>query len=118
MRTFKSIRAEFEMLRRRYYLDAEDPLLVPPAGTDPMLRWTWARNPREWAATHFDEDGDPHLIEVPFGLGARVTSLVLLHELSHMRNPRAECGRRADRWWRAEGRRLEAAGAFSREGIF
>jgi hypothetical protein len=70
-----------------------------------------------WAATHLDDDGDPHLIEVPFGQGSRVTCLMLLHELSHIRNPRANCGSRSV-WWREEGRRLEGLGAFSREGIF
>jgi hypothetical protein len=115
MRTFKSIRAEYDNLRRRYYEDAEPPLHVPPPSSE--LRWAWNRDPRVWSATHLDEDDDPHLIEVPFGLGNRVTSFLLLHELSHMRNPKADCGRRR-KWWRSEGRRLEAAGAFSREGIF
>lgn len=115
MRTFKSIRAEYDALRRRYYMDAEDPLRVPLAAAE--LRWAWNRDRSVWAAAHMDEDGDPHLIEVPFGLGSRLTCFVLLHELSHMRNPRAACGRQSA-WWRAEGRRLEAAGAFSREGIF
>lgn len=118
MRTFRSIRAEYDRLRLRYYMDALEPLKVPPPSTDPALRWAWTMGVHEWAATHFDCDGDPHLIEVPFNQGARLTCLMLLHELSHMRNPKAECGVRSDCWWRVEGRRLEAMGAFSREGIF
>lgn len=98
-------------------MDAEAPLRVPPPSSDPALRWAWVLTPSAWAWTHFDDDGDPHLIEVPFGQGSRLTCLTLLHELSHMRNPRANCGRQSG-WWRAEGRRLEAAGAFGREGIF
>lgn len=118
MRTsFKAIHAEYEGLRSRYYLDAEPPLRVPPRASDPALRWAWASDPRIWAATHFDLEGDPHLIEMPFNRGSRLTVLMLLHELSHMRNPRADCWRRRA-WWRAEGARLEAAGAFSREGVF
>lgn len=117
MRTFKSIRAEYDRLRVRYYMDADEPMLVPPPSLE--LRWTWCRDPKLWAATHFDEDNDPHLVEAPFGLGKKLTRCVLLHELSHMRNPRAVCNeKRAAGWWRAEGRRLEAFGAFSREGIF
>lgn len=118
MRTFKSIRAEYDRLRVRYYGDAEPPLHVPPPASDPGLRWAWARDPSVWAATHFDADDDPHLIEVPFGQGSRLTCLMLLHELSHIRNPRAVCAARADGWWRMEGKRLESLGAFSREGVF
>lgn len=114
MRTFKSIRGEFDRLRIRYYMDAAEPLRVPPPSAE--LRWAWCRDTKLWAATHFDEDLDPHLVEVPYGQGNRLTGLMLLHELSHMRNPRANCGRTP--WWRAEGVRLEAAGAFSREGVF
>lgn len=110
------MRAEYDRLRFRYYMDAEPPLRVPPPSSDPALRWAWITDTRLWAATHFDADGDPHLVEVPFGQGSRLTCLMILHELSHMRNPRAVCGRRG--WWRAEGKRLEAAGAFNREGIF
>ena len=117
MRTLKAVRAEYDKLRRRYYLDAVEPERVPPPSVE--LRWAWLRVRGLWGLTHLDEDNDPHLVEVAFGAGPRVTTLVLLHELSHMRNPRSECHRiRADRWWRAEGRRLEAAGAFSREGVF
>jgi len=92
--------------------------MVPPPSNDPALRWTWNNDPRVWASTHFDCDGNPHLIEVPdVGVGPRIITLMLLHELSHMRNPDIECGRRR-RWWREECRRLEALGAFGREGIF
>lgn len=117
MRTFRVARVEYDRLRLRYYMDAADPLRVPPPASDPALRWTWVRTPGMWAWTHFDADGDPHLLELPFGQGMRMTRLVLLHELSHIRNPVANCDGR-DRWWRAEGRRLEALGAFSREGVF
>ena len=43
--------------------------------------------------------------------------LVVLHELSHMRNPKAACSP-PDRWWRAETLRLAQLGAFSREEVF
>jgi len=116
MRTFKSMRAEYEKLRARYYMDAESPLRVPPPAED--LRWAWTKDTRRvLAATHLDEDGDPHLIEMPWGAGERVVALMLLHELSHMRNPEADCGRR-HRWWREECKRLEAADAFGQAGIF
>lgn len=118
MRTFRSVRAEYDRLRLRYYIDAEPPLRVPPPAADPALRWTWTRDIRRiWAATHLDDDGDPHLIEVPYGYGPRVTTLMLLHELSHIRNPDADCGRRRA-WWRQECRRLGALDAFGREGVF
>jgi hypothetical protein len=116
VRTFRSVKAEYERLRSRYYLDAEPPLRVPPPAGDPALRWTWVRDRSLWGATHFDEDNDPHLIEVPWNAGQRVLVLVLLHELSHMRRPDAECTRRG--WWREECRRLERADAFGREGVF
>lgn len=107
----------YDKLRMRYYLDAETPLRVPPPANDPALRWAWMKQSQLWAATHFDAEGDPHLVEVPYGQGSRLTCLIVLHELSHMRNPEAEC-RRSNRWWRAEGQRLEGLGAFGREGIF
>ena len=109
------MRAEYERLRSRYYMDVEPPLRMPPPATE--LRWAWTRNPTNLAATHLDKDGDPHLVEVPFAVGERVVTLMLLHELSHMRNPEADCGQRRE-WWRAECRRLEAADAFGREGVF
>jgi len=69
------------------------------------------------ATTHLDVDGDPHLIEVPHDSPDRVLSLVLLHELSHIRNPKAVC-LPPDRWWREEGTRLALAGALWRERVF
>jgi hypothetical protein len=97
-------------------MDAEDPLRVPPPAD--VVRWAWV-HPRScnMAATHFDEDDDPHLVEVPHDGPPRVLSLLLLHELSHIRNPRARCDP-PDRWWREEQRRLAVADAFTRERVF
>lgn len=116
MRTWAQIRRAFDRFRQRYYLDADPPLRVPPPAAD--FRWAWIapRSP-DMAATHFDADDDPHLVEIPFGLPHRVTVLLLLHELSHMRNPKARCSP-PDRWWREETRRLALADAFSREEVF
>lgn len=116
MRTLRSVQSEYDQLRRRYYLGVEEPLRVPPPAAE--VRWTWI-NPRscDMAATHFDQDGDPHLVLVPHDVAPCVLSLVLLHELSHMRNPAARCSP-PDAWWRGEARRLGAADAFTRSRVF
>lgn len=111
MKTLRQIQSTYDRLRRRYYLDAEPPLEVPPPARE--LVWTGLSpfSPN-LAETHFDQDGDPHEI--------RLSSMAidcpkharrnLLHELSHMRNPRANCSKK-DAWWKAEIVRLAEAGA-------
>ena len=125
MRSWRSVHREYDRLRRRYYLDAEDPLRVPPPAAE--VRWAWiAPRSCDMARTHFDPEGDPHLILVPHDAADRVLTLLLLHELSHIRNPGRpndprSTGARclpADAWWRAEARRLAAADAFTRERVF
>lgn len=117
MRSWRQIHASFDRFRTRYYMLAEPPLRVPPKAS--AIRWAWMASNSALAWTHFDEDGDPEFVElhprmqpVPF-----VMRLVLLHELSHMRNPKASCSHR-DRWWREETRRLAVLGAFTRENVF
>lgn len=116
MRNWAQVRRTFDRFRLRYYFDAEAPLKVPPQAAE--IRWSWiAANSPLLAATHFDEDRDPHLVELTFGLSPAFTKLCLLHELSHMRNPAARCSP-PDRWWKGETLRLAQLGAFSREEVF
>jgi hypothetical protein len=118
MRTWRAIHASYERLRERYYLLADGEWRVPPKSTE--FRWAWTRDLTVWGQTHFDEEGDPHLLELSprvRGYGG-LTRGTLLHELSHMRlGPTVNCNHR-DKKWRAEVVRLAVAGAFSREAIF
>jgi hypothetical protein len=101
----------YDKLREKYYLDAHPPLKIPPKAAD--LRWLWtAENSGAWAMTSFDEEGDPHTVEIhpTMQLSPNTLELVLLHELSHMRNPKATCGKKG-KWWRDESKRLAALGA-------
>jgi hypothetical protein len=118
VRTWRQIHATFDRFRLRYYLDAEAPLMVPPRASE--LRWAWCRDVRVWGKTHFDvEDGEPHLVELAPQIrnSPSLAGWTLLHELSHMRNPMAQCSHR-DRWWREEVKRLATLGAFTRESVF
>lgn len=88
---------------------------MPPPAAE--IRWAWLRDPSALGVTHFDEDRDPHLVEIRHGLAPSTARLVVMHELSHIRNPEARCSP-PDRWWRAETLRLAQLGAFAREELF
>lgn len=96
-------------------MDAEAPLRVPPTAAE--LQWGWLADRKLLACTRFDEDLDPYLVEIRPHLTPAIVRWLLMHELSHMRNPAANCSKR-DRWWRAEALRLAQLGAFSREEVF
>lgn len=107
---WRRIHRLFDQLRRAYYLDAEAPLQVPPTAAG--LEWNWtATNSGAWAFTRFDEDGHPYAVELHPDMrrAPNTLRLVLLHELSHMRNPRANCGAKSP-WWRRESARIAALG--------
>ncbi len=104
--SWRSVHRLYNVLRDRYYLDAAPPLCTPPRAES--LRWAWMSNRTgEWACTHFDQDGEPETVKISIELRAARHTLqnVLLHELSHMRNPAASC-RRGSRWWQEETVRL------------
>jgi len=108
-------RALYDRLRLRYFMDAEPPLRVPPPSS--AIRWLWVseRGPNH-AVTHFDPEEDPHTVELALDLRRswRHLRLTLLHELTHMRDPRAGCGSRGGRpgaRWLREQARLAALGA-------
>ena len=121
MITWRQVRRYYDDLRLRYYQDAEDPLRLPPPAAE--LTWRWAPDKGNLAETVFEPSTpagrpavDAHVVGVNLNVvvarsGQRVLKLCLLHELSHMRNPAANCGR-GSRWWREECSRLAAAGAF------
>lgn len=88
---------------------------MPPLAAE--LRWGWLADRSALGKTHWDEDHDPHLVEIRHGLAPAIARLVVMHELSHIRNPEAVCSP-PDRWWRAETLRLAQLGAFAREELF
>lgn len=101
----------FNSLRKRYYLHADPPLRIPPKAED--ITWFWSqKNTGAWAITSFDEDGDPISVEIhpEMRRSPNTLRLVLLHELAHMRNPKAECSP-SSKWWREESARVARLGA-------
>jgi hypothetical protein len=109
--SWKKIHSLFNSLRKRYYLHADPPLRIPPKAEE--FQWLWSqRNTGAWAITSFDEDHDVISVELhpEMRRSPNTLRLVLLHELSHMRNPVAECGRRS-KWWKEESARVAGEGA-------
>jgi hypothetical protein len=112
--TIRQVMARYDRLRAKYFMDAEPPYVVPPPATE--LRWYWlSEKGPNWAVTHFDQDGDADSIGLDPGLRScsRWLLSTLLHELTHIRNPKLNCGSKSnppDAWLR-EQRRLSALGA-------
>lgn len=80
------VRAGYDRLRTRYFIDAERPLRIPPTAAG--LRWSWLpANSDAIAETIFDEDGDPEELRLNPKYADRWTLVrpTLLHELTHMR---------------------------------
>ena len=115
--SLKQCQQLYDRLRVRYFLDAHEPLHIPPPATE--LRWVWLPdNSDALAETMFDEDGDP--FEVRLSARVRWYSILkptLLHEMAHMRiGTKLECGGRLHRvaktsQWHAETLRLAGLGA-------
>lgn len=116
------VRAMYDSLRRRFFLDAAPPLRVPPPSAE--LRWGWLpESSGALGETQFDEDGDPEMIRVAFYDRSRtILRGTLLHEMTHMRlGAEYACGsgtRRhgmrtlpASSMWRQEALRLVQLGA-------
>lgn len=112
MRTrFGGLKRKYDALRKKYFLHPPDPLNTPPRSEE--LRWLWL--PKEsyaLAITFFDEDGEPESLALnPYILeSTRVSHNILLHELTHMRNPKLSCHRNSAKW-QEETRRLANLGA-------
>lgn len=108
-RSWKAIHRLYDRLRSKYFMDAEPPLMVPPAAKDLIWIWTAERAPY-LGQTHFDEERDaftvelnPMLTRVP-----RYMRMALLHEMTHMRNPVISCDGKK---WNVEVVRLAQLGA-------
>lgn len=115
MLRLKQVHELYERLRLLYFMEAPEPLHVPPPASD--LRWYWLPpgSPLH-GATHIDEDGDADSLGLDPYLrrSRRFLTHMLLHELTHIRDPLASCagrtGTRSARW-RREQARLASLGA-------
>lgn len=113
-RSWKETHRLYDQLRLKYYMDAEPPLQVPPKASE--LRWVWLpEGSQDFATTDLDEEQEPHTIGLNVELlrSSKLMTYILLHELSHMRDPNITCeGRgKARRPWLEETVRLAQLGA-------
>ena len=109
--SWRVVHQNYESLRRRYFMDAEPPLRVPPPAS--VLRWSWLSElSPDLGATHLDEDGDPESLELNPWLrrSSRHLRAILIHEMVHMRDPKISC-RVGSRRWTEETVRLATLGA-------
>jgi len=120
--SLKQCQQLYDRLRVRYFLDAHEPLHIPPPAAE--LRWVWLPdNSDALAETVFDEDDDPYEVRLSHK-DARYSVIrpSLLHELTHMRiGSRLSCGGISHAWtgvrikrssmWHAETVRLAGLGA-------
>lgn len=111
------IAACWDRMRRRYFLDAEDPLKVPPLAKEITIYWLPPESPY-LGLTEFDEDEDAESLGVsPLVYYSQTHARALiLHELTHARDHRI--GGKSDsgcmgkgKAWRKETLRLAALGA-------
>lgn len=120
--SLRECQALYDRLRKRYFLDAPEPLRVPPFAAE--LRWAWLPdNSDALAETMFDEDRDPFEVRLNHKFSRyTIVRLSLLHELTHMRiGFDYSCGGISHRWeglriprssqWRVETIRLATLGA-------
>ena len=116
--TLKSVKKRYDRLRRLYFLDAEEPLKIPP--TSRSIRWYWLPPTAGFLAlTEFDEEWEPTSIGIDPMLGkadAILLTTTLLHELLHIRDPRigghsmSGCSTKSSAW-KSEVMRLASLGA-------
>ncbi len=111
----------YDQLRLKYFMCAEDPLIVPPPAS--QLRWYWlAPSSLSHAETAFDADHEVYELGLNVDLRRSRSQLVgaLLHELTHIRiylkAPGQVCGHRPGSparnvTWRNETIRLAVLGA-------
>lgn len=108
---FVGVKRRYDSLRKKYFLHPPDHLYTPPRSEE--LRWLWLpQKSYALGITFFDEDGEPESLALnPWILeSTRVIHNILLHELTHMRNPAISCHTNSAKW-RDEIRRLAGLGA-------
>lgn len=95
--TIRECQVLYDQLRKRYFLDADGALHIPPPASE--LRWGWLSSvgPESdaLAITKWDEDGEPDELYLSAKDARRtIIRTSLLHELTHMRlGPDVSCGR-------------------------
>jgi hypothetical protein len=120
--SLRQIARLYDQLRKRYFMDAEPPLHVPPVAAD--MKFTWLPdNSDAIAQTDFDEDGDAY--EMRFNakfMKYTIARESVLHEITHIRLGHGpSCGGHSHAWggarvassmaWHKETLRLAQAGA-------
>ena len=110
-RTWKQVHRLYERLRQQFFMDAAPPLRIPPPATE--IRWYWLPSGSGlWGCTYFDHEKDPDAIGLCEDLrhSRKFMRLILLHEMTHIRNPKLGCWH-TSRAWKAETLRLAQLGA-------
>jgi hypothetical protein len=92
-------------------MGAEPPLRVPPPAAGIVWYWVPSKSGHH-GIVHLDEDSEPEAIGINQDLrrSERFLKVILLHELTHLRDPRLNCGSRSP-GWKAEQVRLSTLGA-------
>jgi hypothetical protein len=92
-------------------MGAEPPLKVPPQAAGVAWYWVPSKSGHH-GIVHLDEENDVEAIGINQDLrrSTRFLTIILLHELTHLRDPRLGCGHRC-RGWQAEQLRLATLGA-------
>lgn len=105
----------YDQLRKRYFMDAEPPLHVPPPAS--KLTWSWLPdNTDAIAETNFDEEGEPEgmRLNAKF-MRYTIARETILHELVHIRlGPKLSCGGHSHAW---SGARVSRSMAWHRETV-
>jgi hypothetical protein len=114
------IAEEWNRLRARFFLDAEEPARVPPVAEDLTFYGMPPGSPL-LGCTEYDEDDDAIAVGVSHDVHSSRTHAraLVIHELTHARRPDlggkhgSGCGSPSNpsRGWREETRRLALLGA-------
>lgn len=117
MMTLRKLKARYNELRRRHFMNPPPGRHLPPLASE--LRWAIDRHTYWFASVVFDEDGDPEILSINevllHGWMDYERDRILAHELTHMRlGPGSKCTTdtkaRIPKAWKEEQMRLSAEG--------